>query len=558
MGTAHSLALVGALALCCGVERVLAAEAPGAKPVAAPTSPAKPKQAAIPTVLVVLDADTSGSGFAEQLKQVGEEVRAVLVEKGFPTTDLLRPDSAATRRAISERSINVGDLKRLNDMAAVTRLCQGLTRQLGVVVTIVRVEGTATVLKSMDTRSVLIDARGERQELFGVLVETAELVPDRRGIRPTLTAMAGRRIAEQVAKQVALWPPVTNESSLARANARADLAEQRAAQGDLPGAIAEINQALSLAQREIRFYRLAGDYYQRQGDLNFAALQYRRALTVNGEDATSHLRLAQVQARQNDLLEAAKSAAKAIKFGADSAEARRIIAAALIARREAVFNARPQDAPQLLDQAIQHLRRAAELEPNDFDLLARLAALLTESRAFNEAAELWSRVVKARTGDNPAREQLAHALYQSRRYDEAYEQFQLVVSGRNRARLDPETYRRLGFLLDRKTVQVFKDAKLLLEELDSGRQGREQALAKFVQIRDAAVAVTTFLGEATPPTAQAAAHSHRKLAYTFFDQAVSAYLTYLDTDDVLYRDRGMVLQTQAATEYDLARTRGAA
>lgn len=509
-----------------------------------------------PTVLVFLDVETSGSGFQEPLERLGLELKLRLAEQGLPAPDLFKADSPSVRRALVEKTINEKDLKQLDDLGAIIRLCQGMSRRMGLVVRILRAEGTTNALTSLDTKCTIVDAVSERQEECGIRTEAFELTADARGKKPTLYELAARRIASRMKELIAEWPVATNEVSQQKAEQRASRAEARAKEGDVAGAIEEINQAIALAPRESRYYRMAGDYYVRSGDANFAIVQYRRALSVNPEEAETHLRLARVLANQKDLMEAARSARSAIQIGPDSAEARKIIAQAWLARREALLGNRPDEARVATEEAIKHLRRASELDPQDLDLGAQVAALMYTNSQYPEAAEQWSRVVKGRPDDAAAHEQFAQALYQARRYDEAFDEFQRAWAGRARPlRLDAETYRRVGWLVDRKTVQVFKDSRSALEEHEAGKLSREQALIRFGKIRKEAAQLGSLLDDLQAPAIQVSPLAHRRLAYSLFDQALVAYETYLDTDDMLYRDRGMVLQTQAATEYDLARGR---
>lgn len=522
----------------------------------ADASKSKPPVVVLPTVFIFLDAETSGSGFQEQLDRLGAELKLRLVEQGLSAPDLFKPDSPSTRRALAEKTIGEKDLKQLGDMGAIVRLCQGMSRRFGLVVRILRVEGTVSALTSLDTKCIVVDALSERQEEFGIRSESFELAADERGKKPTLYTLAARRIAMKVKDELAGWPVLTMEASQQKAEQHAARAETRAKDGDFSGAIEEINQSIALAPRDSRHYLRAGDYYAKSGDAHFAIVQYRRALLVNAEDAETHLRLARILVGQKDLLEAARSARSAIQIGPDSAEARKIIAQALLARREAVFASRPEEARQALEEAIKHLRRASELNPQDVELSAQVATLMYHNGQFTEAVGLWSRVVKARPADAAAREQFAQALYQARKYEEAFDEFQRAWADRPRPlRLESETYRRLGWLVDRKTVQVFRDSRSVLEDLEGGKLSREQALVRFGKIRKEAAHLGSLLDDLQAPTAQAAPHAHRRLAYSIFDQALAAYQTYLDTDDMLYRDRGMVLQTQAATEYDLAQGR---
>jgi len=159
----------------------------------------------------------------------------------------------------------------------------------------------------------------------------------------------------------------------------------------------------------------------RKGEFEAAIAAWRSALELNPDDARANNNLGFALARQGRLEESIACWERALQANDQIPEVRENLVKALDNLGVALLR------KGSLNEAVPHLRRAAELDPQDAASQYNLGLALLRKSSFEEAIPRFQRALALDPRDAQTHNDLAVALAQKRRFEEAVAQFREAI-----------------------------------------------------------------------------------------------------------------------------------
>jgi len=342
---------------------------------------------------------------------------------------------------------------------------------------------------------------------------------------------------ETPAEEEVLPPPEASLDELIQA-ARALGANKR-----YPEALEAYTRAIQQTPKEATLYLEVGQLYEQMEDWTNAAREYERATRVAPQQARAYRHLGHVYRR----------------LAASGDQAARL--AALKALRQAA-ELQPEDETlqqelaEAYEQAGYYEWAVATYEAllkkaqDPYAILLRLGQMAEQRQEYPQAMARYAAALKRDPHQPEAHERMAFLLLRLGETDQAFKELQRRVSLAEGPvqPSDADHFSRWLRILDQEARRQYDQLSLLLSAYQDGKADREATLRGLEQQAETLQALLAVAHQIAPPAPYAQSYRHRTLSYSLLDQAVAEYLAYLDTEDPVSLERGVLWQTQAHRE----------
>jgi len=200
--------------------------------------------------------------------------------------------------------------------------------------------------------------------------------------------------------------------------ARLNLGRELLRQGDVEGAIPELNKTLELNPNSAKAHLNLGAARLAQGDVDGAIARFRDAVRCNSRFAAAHYNLGSALLRKGDHAGAVAALQQALRLDGELIDARVNLAAAYVQAGDC-------------DRALAEYAEALNSAPDDPDLLCNVADIHLAAGELPRAIELFQRCIRARGDFAPAHYGLGNAYARSGEADRA------IAALEESIRLDP-------------------------------------------------------------------------------------------------------------------------
>jgi Tfp pilus assembly protein PilF len=172
-------------------------------------------------------------------------------------------------------------------------------------------------------------------------------------------------------------------------------------------------------------------YFEKQGDIDLAIQEYKKALKADEKNPTIHLSLGAAYIKKKDITQAIEEINRAIALEPDSVEPHAILALLYFAQEKL------SEAGKEYERALQN---AAKLEPKNISIYKSLGILYLQQKNFKSAEETFLSVIGLAPADFEAHFYLANTLDEQKKKDAAINELKKVLE------LKPEYHQALNYL----------------------------------------------------------------------------------------------------------------
>jgi tetratricopeptide (TPR) repeat protein len=177
-------------------------------------------------------------------------------------------------------------------------------------------------------------------------------------------------------------------------------------------------------------YIMAG-VYEKQGDVNRAIQEYKKALAANEKNAVIHLSLAAAYIKNNQLPEAIAEINRSSELEPDAVEPYAVLALLYFSQDKMA------EAGKAYEKA---LKNAVKNEPKNIHIYKSLGILYLQQKQYKQAQEAFTVVVGLESKDYEAHFYLANILDEQKKRPDAIKQLQTVLE------LKPDYHPALNYL----------------------------------------------------------------------------------------------------------------
>ncbi len=171
--------------------------------------------------------------------------------------------------------------------------------------------------------------------------------------------------------------------------------------------------------------------YERQGDIDRAVQEYKKALKVESKNAAVHLSLAAAYSKKRDILLAIEETTRAVSCDPEAVEPHAILALLYFSQNKL------EEAGKEYEIALQN---AVKLNPKDTNVLKSLGILYLQKRDLIAAENAFKSIIEISSTDYDAHFYLANTLEEQKNRDGAVKELKIVLE------LKPDYHQALNYL----------------------------------------------------------------------------------------------------------------
>ncbi len=177
-------------------------------------------------------------------------------------------------------------------------------------------------------------------------------------------------------------------------------------------------------------YIMAG-IYEKQGDIDLAVQEYKKALKIDDKNPVVHLSLAAAYIKQKQIPQAIEEINRSIALEPEAVEPHAILALLYFSQENL------SEAGKEYEKALQN---AAKLEPKNTSIIKSLGTLYLQQKNYKSAEETFRAIIGIAPGDVEAHFYLANILDEQKKRDAAVEELKKVLE------LKPDYHQALNYL----------------------------------------------------------------------------------------------------------------
>lgn len=177
-------------------------------------------------------------------------------------------------------------------------------------------------------------------------------------------------------------------------------------------------------------YIMAG-IYERQGDIDQAVQEYKKALKVESKNAAIHLALAAAYSKKKNITLAIEETSRAVSCDPEAVEPHAILALLYFSQEKL------EEAGKEYEMALEN---AVKLNPKDTGVLKSLGILYLQKKDLAAAEKAFKAIIEISNTDYDAHFYLANTLEEQKKRDAAVKELKIVLE------LNPEYHQALNYL----------------------------------------------------------------------------------------------------------------
>ena len=176
---------------------------------------------------------------------------------------------------------------------------------------------------------------------------------------------------------------------------------------------------------------IMGSIYEKQGEIDPAIQEYKKALKADEKNAVVHLALAAAYIKKKDILQAIQEVNRAIAIEPEAVEPHAILALLYFSQ---------DNLPEAGKEYEKALRNAANLEPKNISVFKSLGILYLQQKNYKAAEDSFKYIIKIAENDYEAHFFLANSLDEQKERPAAEKELDLVL------KLNPDYHQALNYL----------------------------------------------------------------------------------------------------------------
>lgn len=481
---------------------------------------------------------------------------------------VLSPNSPRIKDALAEGKLSQTDIEPSPDSAKLRKLATALGFGGALFISVDRVQTIDDVDLSLDCSVSVSGLSGE--DTFAIHARASKYEAKyAEGIqRRTVYDITSQSVVTELKARASLWPSKTSEALPEKIPARdksatSDTISAAVTTGGVeslePGdALRNLARASAASPRDPSLYVAAGDIYLKKGKIDYAVLEYKRAVYVDPKNRPALLKLTQAYASRGQPWNTLDSSDRMISAGYDGPEVRYLMAQAHLAI-QAVHegNGRLQPAREELDKAIVDFQKAADFDRDNVGLHTDYGKELLKAERYREAALVHKRVTELAPTDPSAWQSLALSLLGVEDYRGGVESLTRSVDLRptRPVPLTAEIYPKILRLTDGRAREIYLQARADISDYGDGKIPAETLLRRAQKQLESAEKLAELMPNIDPPVGKQKSHLQRTLSYQLVNQSMVALVSFAETNDESYRAKATLLLTEFANEYEATRQR---
>jgi len=458
----------------------------------------------------------------------------------------------------TDQVARVNGLRELQDIIGVTEGVAGLFVQVDKVSSyediVLGLLLSGSLFNGKESESFTVDARASRYE--AKYAKPAE--------RRTVYDIASALILEEVRKRPQILraptrvPTLTPTPSLATEEPPAgtpDIASL-VASDDIDGSLRRLAQLTATSPRNATLYVAAGDLYLREDHVDYAVLEYKRAVYVAPKNAEALYKLANAYFLRGQASMALETAQRAVALGKEDARVHRLMAQAhlsLMTFHES--DRRAAQAKEEFDKALLDFASAAELDPGNPDIKREYADQLLKSENYEKAASCFAQVTTLLPQDAEAWQSLATSLLGTEDYAGGIKALHQSLQLRSSLPhpFTPTQYTGVLRLTDGHAREIYLQTRSDLNEYADDKLTPEALLRRVQKHTQEAERLALVMERIDPPVGQLKTHLQRSLSYQLINQSMVALVAFVETNDPALQEKASLLLSEFVTEYEASR-----
>ncbi len=479
---------------------------------------------------------------------------------------VLSPNSPRIKDALAEGKLSQTDIDPSPDSAKLKKLATDLGFGGALFISVDRVQTMDGVDLFLDCSVSVSGLSGE--DTFEIHARASKYEAKyAEGIqRRTVYDITAQSVVTELKARASLWPSKTPEALSEKIPSRDKAAtSDSTSAADTAGgveslepddALRNLARASAASPRDPSLYVAAGDIYLKKGKIDYAVLEYKRAVYVDPKNRPALLKLTRAYASRGQPWNTLDSSDRMIGAGYDGPDVRYLMAQAHLAI-QAVHegNGRLQPAREELDKAIADFQKAADLDKDNIGLFTDYGKELLKAERHREAALVNKRLTELAPTDVSAWQSLALSLLGAEDYRGGVESLKKSIDLRptRPVPVTADIYPKILRLTDGRAREIYLQARADISDFADGKIPAETLLRRAQKQLETAEQLAELMRDIDPPVGKQKPHLQRTLSYQLINQSMVALVSFAETNDESYQAKASLLLTEFANEYEATR-----